>query len=189
MIYALYGLAILTAVYIIYKIAWYTVKIMALSSTLKKLKKENIQVTWQKKLPSALFGKRGKPTFDVVTHTRTYRVTLLSFISTHGRWNIEKTKDHYYAEARHFNKWFYKVHKNTETAEVEFDARRELVIQRAKLELPPKDDSVEQILLIWPKPRAFTYSHARCEHLVTGSKLEHFSVMHAEDFLALVEKE
>jgi len=61
--------------------------------------------------------------------------------------------------------------------------------RRAKLELPPRDDSVKQILLIWPKPGALTYSHARCEHLVTGSKLEHFTVMHAEDFLALVEKE
>ena len=184
MIYALYGLAILTAVYIIYKIAWYTVKIMALSSTLKKLEKKNIQVTWHKQLPSALFGKRGEPTFDVITPTDTYRVTLLSFISTHGRWNIEKTKEHYYVEARHFNKWFYKVHKNTETAEVEFDARRELVIQRAELELPPRDDSVKQILLIWPKPQNLTYSHARCEHLVNGSKLEHFEIMHAENFLA-----
>ena len=47
MIYALYGLAILTAVYIIYKIDWYTVKIMALSSTLKKLEKKNIQVKYK----------------------------------------------------------------------------------------------------------------------------------------------
>ena len=189
MIYALYGLAILTAIYIIYKIAWYTVKIMALSSTLKKLEKKNIQVTWHKQLTSALFGKRGEPTFDVITSTDTYRVTLLSIISTHGRWNIEKTKEHYYAEARHFNKWFYKVHKNTETAEIEFDARRELVIQRAKLELPPRDDSVKQILLIWPKPGAFTYSHAKCEHLGNGSRFEPFEIMHAENFLELVEKE
>ncbi len=189
MIYALYGLAIITTVYIIYKIAWYTVKIMALSSTLKRLEKKGVQVVWHKKLTSALFGKRGEPTFDVITPTDTYRVTLLSFISTHGRWNIEKTKEHYYAEARHFNKWFYKVHKNSETAETEFDARRELVIQRAKLELPPKDDSAKQILLIWPKPKNLTYSYARCEHLVNGSRFEHFEIMHAEDFLASVDKE
>lgn len=189
MLYALYGLAIITTIYIIYKLAWYTVKIMALSSTLKKLEKKGVQLVWHKKLTSALFGKRGEPTFDAITPTDTYRITLLSFISTHGRWNIEKTKEHYYIEARHFNKWFYKVHKNTETAEVEFDARRELVIQRAKLELPPKDDSAKQILLIWPKPKNLTYSHARCEHLVSGSKFEHFEIMHAEDFLELVDTE
>ena len=85
MIYALYGLAIITTVYIIYKIAWYTVKIMALSSTLKRLEKKGVQVVWHKKLTSALFGKRGEPTFDVITPTDTYRVTLLSFISTYKK--------------------------------------------------------------------------------------------------------
>ena len=187
MFYALYGLAIITTIYIIYKLAWYTVKIMALSSTLKKLQKKGVQVVWHKKLTSALFGKRGEPTFDVMTPEQTYRVSLLSFISTHGRWNIEKTKEHYYAEARHFNKWFYKVHNHSGTAETEFDARREMVIQRAKLELPPKDDSAKQILLIWPKPKNLTYSHARCDHLTSGSRFEHFTVMHTEDFLDMID--
>lgn len=188
-LYALYVLIIIAIIYTWYKLVWFAVKVMALSSTLKKLEKKGVQVVWHKKLTSALFGKRGEPTFDVITPTDTYRVTLLSFISTHGRWNIEKTKEHYYAEARHFNKWFYKVHNHSGTAETEFDARRELVIQRAKLELPPKDDSAKQILLIWPKPKNLTYSHARCEHLVNGSKFEHFEIMHAEDFLELVDTE
>ena len=189
MLYALYGLIIITIIYIWYKLVWFAVKVMALSSTLKKLQKKGVQVIWHKKLSKAVFGKRGEPTFDVITPEQTYRISLLSFISTHGRWNIEKTKEHYYVEARHFNKWFYKVHKNSETAEIEFDARRELVIQRAKLELPPRDDSVKQILLIWPKPKNLTYSYARCEHLVNGSRFEHFEIMHAEDFLASVDKE
>ena len=189
MLYALYGLIIITIIYIWYKLVWFAVKVMALSSTLRKLQKKGVQVIWHKKLSKAVFGKRGEPTFDVITPEQTYRISLLAFISTHGRWNIEKTKEHYYVEARHFNKWFYKVHNNTETAETEFDARRELVIQRAELELPPRDDSVKQILLIWPKPKNLTYSHARCEHLVNGSKFEHFEIMHAEDFLASVDKE
>ena len=188
-LYALYVLIIIAIIYTWYKLVWFAVKVMALSFTLKQLQKKGVQVVLHKKLTSALFGKRGEPAFDVITPTDTYRVTLLSFISTHGRWNIEKTKEHYYAEARHFNKWFYKVHNHSGTAETEFDARRELVIQRAKLELPPRDDSTKQILLIWPKPQNLTYSHARCEHLVSGSKFEHFEVMHAEDFLELVDTE
>lgn len=186
-LYALYVLIIIAIIYIWYKLVWFAVKVMALSSTLKKLQKKGVQVIWHKKLSKAVFGKRGEPTFDVITPTDTYRVTLLSFISTHGRWNIEKTKEHYYAEARHFNKWFYKVHNHSGTAETEFDARREMVIQRAELELPPKDESVKQILLLWPKPRALTYSHARCDHLTSGSRFEHFTVMHTEDFLDMID--
>ena len=182
------GLLVLCALfYTWYKLVWFAVKVMALSSTLKKLQEKGVQVIWHKKLSKAVFGKRGEPTFDVITPEQTYRVSLLSFISTHGRWNIEKTREHYYVEARHFNKWFYKVHNNTATAETEFDTRREMVIQRAELELPPKDESVKQILLVWPKPRALTYSHARCEHLTSGSRFEHFTVMHTEDFLELID--
>jgi len=184
LLYVIGILALCALIYTWYKLVWFAVKMTALSSTLKKLQKKGMQIIWHKKLSKAVLGKRGEPTFDVVTPEQTYRISLLSFISTHGRWNIEKTREHYYAEARHFNKWFYKVHKHSGTAETEFDARRELVIQRAKLELPPRDDGVKQILLIWPTPKALTYSHARCEHLVTGSKLEHFEIMHAEDFLA-----
>ena len=92
MLYALYGLIIITIIYIWYKLVWFAVKVMALSSTLRKLQKKGVQVIWHKKLSKAVFGKRGEPTFDVITHARTYRVTLLSFISTHGRWNIEKAK-------------------------------------------------------------------------------------------------
>ena len=189
LLYAIYVLVIAGIIYTWYKLVWFMLKLGALGKKLKKLQEKGVQVTWRKKLLSAGFGKRGAPTFDVVTPEQTYRVSLLSFISTHGRWNIEKTREHYFAEARHFNKWFYKVNKNTATAETEFDTRREMVIQRAELELPPYDDSVKQILLIWPKPKNLTYSHARCEHLVTGSKLEHFEIMYAEDFWALMDKE
>lgn len=187
MLYALYGLIIITIIYVWYKLVWFAVKMIALSSTLKKLQKKGVQIIWHKKLSKSVLGKRGEATFDVITPKQTYRVSLLSFISTHGRWNVEKTREHYYAEARHFNKWFYKVHNHSGTAEVEFDARRELVIQRAELELPPRDDSVKQILLIWPTPKALTYSHARCEHLVNGSKFEHFEIMHAESFFEMVD--
>lgn len=186
-LYALYILIVLAIIYTWYKFVWFAVKLMALSATLKKLQVKDVQVIWHKKLSKAVLGKRGEPTFDVITPEQTYRVSLLSFISTHGRWNIEKTKEHYYAEARHFNKWFYKVHNHSGTAETEFDARREMVIQRAKLELPPKDDSAKQILLIWPKPKNLTYSHARCEHLTSGSRFEHFTVMHTEDFLDMID--
>lgn len=55
-----------------------------------------------------VFGKKGLPDFIVKHKDKKYEISVLSFVSTHGRWNIEKTRTRFFIESRRASKIFYK---------------------------------------------------------------------------------
>lgn len=169
------------AVYTVYKVIWYFLKMIFLKSKLKRLGET---VKLERGIFDMMMNKKGVVDFTVDTHKETYEVSVISFISNHGRWNIEKSREGYFVEARRPNKLFFEARKHSERPDSEVDYRRESKFQRVKLMLEPKDDpNVKQILLIYPRPRMLTYAHTRLEYLDTGSVIEGYEIMYLEDFL------
>ncbi len=174
------------ACYLMYKLAWYTVKMLALKRTIKGLNSDETKVIYRQKFKEIVFGKSGTVNFEVITPTERFEVSVLSFISVKGRWNIEKTRNHYYAEARHYNKWFYNMQPNSNLPEQGFDYRRESRFQRKELFLESmKEENVRRILMVYPKPKMLTYTNLKCEYLNSGDKIDGYEVIYAEDFFEM----
>ena len=175
--------------YSIYKVVWYTVKMLSLKKIIKTLNSENTTVTYKRNFINTIFGKKGVADFVVTTPTQKYEVSVISFISTHSRWNIEKTRNNYYIEARRYNKMFYKVDVHSEQPEHAIQYRRESRFQRCQLFLnPQKEEGVKKILLIYPPPKQITYTATQYEYLNTGSLVCGYEIMHADDFFELILK-
>lgn len=79
---------ITTSVYTIYKVIWYCIKLIQLNLTIKSFEKHT-HLTRKRKNWDVVFGKKGPTDFIMQTQDKTYEVSILSFISTHSRWNIE----------------------------------------------------------------------------------------------------
>lgn len=170
-------------IYTIYKVIWYLLKMLALKMKLKKLGES---IKFERGIFDMMLNKKGVVDFTVDTHTVTYEVSVLSFISNHGRWNIEKSRNGYFVEARRPNKLFFEARKHSERPESEVDYRRESKFQRTELLLEAKNSpNVKQILLIYPRPKMLTYAHIRLEYLNTGSIVEGYEIMYLDDFLEL----
>ena len=88
--------AVCCAIYIAYKLIWYPLRLLRLKIKLGKLSAKGVTVSFNRNFWNIVFGKTGLPDFTVTTPTEVYRVTVLSSLSTHGRWNIEKQKDHFF---------------------------------------------------------------------------------------------
>lgn len=177
----------IACVYTIYKIAWYTVKMLALKKALNSLNSNNVSVSFERKFSKAVFGKKGEVDFVVASPKGKYEVSIISFISVHSRWNFSSANGDQFVEVRRRNNIFYRLDNNSHSPDHAKEYRRESSFATAKLNLSaPREDCARHILLIYPKPRELTHTHVRFDHLSTGSKLDGWEIMHANDFFELL---
>lgn len=174
--------------YTVYKVIWYSVKMLSLSKKLKALDAASITVTYMRKFPEMIFGKKGQPDFVINAAGKAYEVSVISFISTHSRWNIEKAARNYYIEVRKYNNVIYKTEKNSGTEPQHArDYRRESRFVRTELHISPlRTEFDKQILLIYPRPKLLTYTDTKLDYLDAGSTVGGHEIMYEDDFWALL---
>jgi len=118
------------------------------------------------------------PDFIVNHEDKKYEISVLSFISTHGRWNIEKTRTRFFIESRRASKIFYKNNVNTALPDHSFEHKGEGRVSRKELKISPIDPSFEkQIFLLYPYPKRITYTDAHYNELYVGDKVEGHVIM------------
>ena len=180
--------AIASILYTIYKIIWYTFKMILLRSKLNKLTSSFIGIKFVRPFYKIIFGHKGAPDFIITRKGVNYEVSVVSSISTHSRWNFEKTRNHCYLEVRKYGKWFYNLYKNS--ADVPDHVKmykRENKFSRHMLELSEVSDNCEkQILLLYPRPKMVTYTDTKLEYLKPGDKVLGHEIMYLEDFMDFV---
>ena len=183
--------AVLFVLYSIYKVLWYIAKILVLFGKVSKLARGGVTVQWLRHPLKIIFGQKGVPIFTVGMSGKNYEVSVLSFISTHSRWNIEKTRTRYLFEVRKYNKILYNVYNNSGTEpELSKEYRRETRLYRKELYVSPISEAYEkQIWLVFPKPRLLTYADTGWEYLIAGSVVGGHEIMYAKDFFGLFFKE
>lgn len=187
-VYPFLFLFICSIFYAIYKVIWYTCKIFKLRRVIKKLAfEDNVEIKYNRSILLFPFGKKGCFDFIVSTSAKKYFVSVLSFISTRGRWNIEKTRNNYFIEARRYNKIFYRAEYNSGTEpEHARDYRRETSFARVKLYFcETEDPTADKIFLVYPSPKEFTYSEFKLEYIKPGREICGYKIMYLEDFLSL----
>lgn len=180
--------AVLFVLYSIYKVIWYIVKILVLLGKVSKLARGGVTVQWLRHPLKIIFGQKGVPIFTVGMSEKNYEVSILSFISTHSRWNIEKTRTRYLFEVRKYNKILYNVYNNSGTEpELSKEYRRETRLYRKELYVSPISEAYEkQIWLVFPKPRLLTYTDTGWEYLIAGSVVGGHEIMYAKDFFEFI---
>ena len=173
--------------YAVYKTIWYMIKMLALKSFIKDMQKSGAVVEPQRKFSDMIFGKKGEADYIISVDGKKYEISVLSFVSTRGRWNVEKTRNHYYVECRRQNKIFYSQYNNSNAADYVAEYKGESRFSRKELFLTPMDESFEkQILLVYPWPNRVTYTDARYNEIGSGEKIEGHVVMNVEDLYRLV---
>ena len=180
--------AVLFVLYSIYKVIWYIVKILVLFGKVSKLARGGVTVQWLRHPLKIIFGQKGVPIFTVGMSGKNYEVSVLSFISTHSRWNIEKTRTRYLFEVRKYNKIQYNVYNNSGTEpELSKEYRRETRLYRKELYVSPISEAYEkQIWLVFPKPRLLTYTDTGWEYLIAGNIVGGHEIMYAKDFFEFI---
>ena len=176
--------AVLFVLYSIYKVIWYIVKILVLFGKVSKLARGGVTVQWLRHPLNIIFGQKGVPIFTVGMSGKNYEVSVLSFISTHSRWNIEKTRTRYLFEVRKYNKILYNVYNNSGTEpELSKEYRRETRLYRKELYVSPISEAYDkQMWLVYPKPRLLTYTDTNWEYLIAGNIVGGHEIMYAKDF-------
>lgn len=164
--------------YGIYKLIWYAVKMLLLRRTMRLFGKERVIVEPQRRFSDILFGNKGEADYRLRIGNNTYEVSVISFISTHGRWNIEKAKDGYYIESRHMNKAFYRTYVDTSAPDHATEYKKEVRMQRKPLFLTPTEPTfAKQILLLYPCPKRISYTDAHYHELIVGDIVEGHVIM------------
>lgn len=180
--------AVLFVLYSIYKVSWYIVKILVLFGKVSKLARGGVTVQWLRHPLKIIFGQKGVPIFTVGMSGKNYEVSVLSFISTHSRWNIEKTRTRYLFEVRKYNKTLYNVYNNSGTEpELSKEYRRETRLYRKELYVSPISEAYDkQMWLVYPKPRLLTYTDTNWEYLIAGNIVGGHEIMYAKDFFEFI---
>ena len=180
--------AVLFVLYSIYKVIWYIVKILVLFGKVSKLARGGVTVQWLRHPLKIIFGQKGVPIFTVGMSGKNYEVSVLSFISTHSRWNIEKTRTRYLFEVRKYNKTLYNVYNNSGTEpELSKEYRRETRLYRKELYVSPISEAYDkQMWLVYPKPRLLTYTDTNWEYLIAGNIVGGHEIMYAKDFFEFI---
>lgn len=182
--YALYALLCIIFLYAVYKLLWYTVKMLVLRVKLGRGK-----VRFHRSFLMAVFGKKGKADFTVSTRKEDYVVSVISYVSTHGRWHIERAGDCFYAESRRHSNVFYSVYNHSGEPEHSKLYRRETRIQRNRLHLSEEHGKYEKrVLLFYPKPKLLTYADTSFDYLGSGSLVNGYEVWFEKDLLAHIQK-
>lgn len=164
--------------YCAYKTVWYIIKLFSFTKFIKKLTEQGADVQKLRKMKDIVFGKKGYPDFVITYKDKKYEISVLSFISTHGRWNIEKTRTRFFIESRRGSKFFYKMHVNSNAPEHVREYKNEARVSRKELYITPVDSSFEkQIFLLYPYPKRITYTDANYNELYVSDKVEGHFIM------------
>lgn len=182
--YAIILLLALGLLYFLYKVLWYSVKMLSFRRKLKKLSRMGYRIERKRGFLGMLFGKKGVLSFQIEIREKMYDVHLISFPSVHGRWNIEWSEQGCFVEARRRHRFFYNQYNNS-SDEPEFsrEFRKESRVRRCVLHLPQKevDPSEGKLLLVYPSPTLFTYTEKSFEYLKSGSVVHGYTVVFWED--------
>jgi len=179
--------ATLIILYTVYKIIWYTFKMLSLKRKLKILQDKFIKVDLVQPFHKIVFGRKGLPNFIISRKGVSYEVSVISSISTHSRWNFEKDGEDCWFEVRKFNNLFYNLYRNS--ANVPDHAKmykRETRFSTHYLELSEVDKKFEkQILLLYPQPKTITYAHSTLDYLKSGDKIFNHEILYIEELIKL----
>ena len=186
-IYAIYAvftiLVTVLILYTIYKFIWYAIKMISFRVKLKRLNRNNINISFKRNFFAMIFGKKGDVDFILSSPTEKCEVCIISFISIHGRWNFQKERSGDYVEAFRNNKIFYKVNVHSESNNCGIDNANESKFQRCRLNLTPINQNYSrQILLIYPKPKLLTKTNFKLEYLNSGDLVENHEVIIGNEF-------
>lgn len=177
-IIALEILLLIALIYGMYKVIWYTVKILTFIKFVNRLTTKGVGVERKRKITDIVFGNKGFPDLIVTNKDKKYEIAVLSFISKHGRWNIEKTRTRFFIESRRGSSFFYKMHVNSNVPDHVREYKNEIRISRKELTITPIDKSFgEQIFLLYPYPKKITYTDANYNELFVGNKVEGHVIM------------
>ncbi|MBE6621037.1 MAG: hypothetical protein E7625_06730 [Ruminococcaceae bacterium] len=165
-------------VYGCYKVIWYIVKMISLRRFIRKLTRMGVEVEQQRAFLNIILGQRGMPDYIMTYQGKRYEISVLSYISTHGRWNIEKTRTRYLIESRRSSKLFYNRYVNSSAPDHVAEYKNELSLSRQEFHMSPMDPTYDQqIYLLYPYPKHFTYTDAHYNDLYVGDKVEGHIIM------------
>ena len=176
--------------YSVYKVIWYTVIMLAFPAKMKRLRKVGARVERIRKLRDILFGRKGDPDYYVTVGGKRYEVSVLSFISIHGRWIFEMRTARYRIEARRLRDFFYSEKKHRSMGGSTYEYKHEFRISRKDLFLtPPEEEYAGQILLLYPRPKRIVCVDHQYRELRSGDEMYGHTVMSLRDFTDMVQKE
>lgn len=188
--YILLFYACVIILYSIYKVIWYTVKMLSFGVRMKRLGKNHVRVERLRNLMAIVFGSKGDPDYYVTVGDKRYEVSVLSFISIHGRWIFEMRTACFRIEARRLRDLIYSEKKHRGMAGGPHEYKHEIRISRKELKLTPTEEEYAgQILLLYPTPKRIVCVDHRYRELQSGDTVEGHTVMNMQSFLDLIQKD
>lgn len=160
----------------------------ALKKQFKQLTQAGITVTYKRKLREIVFGKKGSVDIVLAKDGKLYGIALLTHRLSMGRWNIEKTRRHYYFEI-YLPSVFYRLNNSSENIPDHVkDFGREQQARREEMSFTPSVAGYDKLyLLIHPSPKYLTYTETRYIHLQKGNHIGDFELIFADQLLQLFE--
>ena len=188
--YLLLFYALILFLYGVFKVIWYTVVMLSLPVKMKRLQKKGARVERLRSLWDMVFGRKGDPAYYVTVRAKRYEVTVLSFISIHGRWIFEMRTGKFRIEARRLRSHFYSEKKHRGIGGSDIEYKSEFRISRKELFLTPvEEEYAGQILLLYPTPKRIVCVDHRYRDLASGDTVEGHTVMNIRDFISLIYRE
>jgi hypothetical protein len=161
-----------------YKVIWYTAKMISLRRCIRKLAQMGVEIEQQRAFLNIILGQRGMPDYIMTYQGKRYEISVLSHISTHGRWNIEKTRTRYLIESRRSSKLFYNRYVNSSAPDHVAGYKNELRLSQQEFYMPPVNPTFDkQIFLLYPYPKSITYTDAHYNELFVGDRVEGHTIM------------
>ncbi|MBQ8287288.1 MAG: hypothetical protein IJX76_00770 [Clostridia bacterium] len=173
----------------IYRWIRYFIRLCALRRTFKKLTRAGITVTYNRKLSQIVFGKKGGVDIVLTVGNQKYGVALLTHRLGMGRWNIEKTRNHYYFEVRKSSVFFHLQRSSEKLPDHVAEFGREKQVSRALLNLSAPAEAYDRLyLLVYPKPKYLTYTETRHKYLYASDTVADYEILFADGLQRLTEK-
>ncbi len=118
-----------------------------------------------------------------------YGIALLTHRLGRGRWNIEKTRSHYYFEVRKSSVFFNLQRSSENLPDHVKDFGKEKQVSRALLELSAPVEEYDRLyLLVYPKPKYLTYTETRYKYLYESDPVGDYEILFADGLQRLTEK-
>ncbi|MBQ7826839.1 MAG: hypothetical protein IJX47_00950 [Clostridia bacterium] len=171
----------------IYRWIRYFFRLCALRKTFKKLTRAGITVTYKRKLRQIVFGKKGGVDIVLTVGEKKYGIALLTHRLGMGRWNIERTRSHYYFEVRKSSVLFNLQRSSENLPDHVKDFGKEKQVSRKLLDLSASAEEYDRLyLLVYPKPKYLTYTETRYQYLYEGDPLEDYEILFANGLQRLL---
>ena len=151
--------------YTVYKLIWYRVNMAKLQKALRAF---------------SCVKRLDKDTFLIEGEQR-YRVVLLSFVSVHGRWILEKRAGGLFAQVRKRSFFAYPEFTSAPEPEHAKEYRREFRFMKKKRVLPALQKGEQGILLLYPTPKKVFFADKEYQQVQSGFMIDGYEVLFAED--------